>query len=82
MAIPVNIENLIHRRVVESARIEYKAEWNFEENEKEIDLIKDAVRAIRNVRAEMNVAPSKKATVYVVTSDSSIADIFDRSGKR
>ena len=28
MAIPVNIENLIHRRVVESARIEYKAEWN------------------------------------------------------
>ena len=28
MAIPINIENLIHRRVVESARIEYKAEWN------------------------------------------------------
>ncbi len=62
-----------------SAWPEYKAEWNFADNEKEIDLIKNAVRAIRNIRAEMNVAPSKKATVYVVTSDASIADIFERS---
>ena len=59
---------------------EYKAEWNFSDNEEEIDLIKEAVRAIRNIRAEMNVVPSKKATVYVVTSDGSIADIFERSG--
>ena len=58
---------------------EFKAEWDFKENENEIDLIKDAVRAIRNVRAEMNVAPSKKATVYVVTTDSEIAGIFERS---
>lgn len=28
----------------------------------------------------MNVVPSKKATVYVVTADGSIADIFERSG--
>ena len=59
---------------------EYKAEWNFADNEAEIDLIKNAVRAIRNIRAEMNVVPSKKATVYVVTADGSIADIFERSG--
>ena len=62
-----------------SAWPEFKAEWNFDENEKEIDLIKEAVRAIRNIRAEMNVVPSKKATVFVVTQDSVIADMFDRS---
>ena len=62
-----------------SAWPEYKAEWNFTENEAEIDLIKEAVRAIRNIRAEMNVVPSKKAKVYVVTSDSAIADVFERS---
>ena len=38
----------------------YKEEWNFKENEAEIDAIKEAVRNIRNIRAEMNVAPSKK----------------------
>ena len=58
-----------------SAWPEFKAEWNFDENEKEIDLIKEAVRAIRNIRAEINVVPSKKATVFVVTQDLSLIHI-------
>lgn len=28
MALPINVEDLIYRRVVENARIEYKANWN------------------------------------------------------
>ena len=28
MALPINIEDLVYRRVVENARIEYKADWN------------------------------------------------------
>ena len=28
MAIPVNIEDLINKRVVESTRIEFKSDWN------------------------------------------------------
>lgn len=28
MAIPINIEELLWRQVIESARIEYKADWN------------------------------------------------------
>ena len=57
----------------------YKGEWNFKENEEEIDMIKEAVRGIRNIRAEMNVAPSKKVKVYVVSQDESVRDIFGRS---
>ena len=30
MAIPINIEELLHQQVIESARIEYKADWNTE----------------------------------------------------
>lgn len=28
MALPINIDDLINRRVVESARVEYKKNWN------------------------------------------------------
>ena len=28
MALPLNIDDLIHQRKVESARIEYKKDWN------------------------------------------------------
>ena len=44
---------------------------------KEIEVMKEAVRGIRNVRAEMNVAPSKKAQVYVVSAKKEVSDIFE-----
>ena len=58
---------------------EYNASYSFPEDEKEIDIIKDAVRAIRNIRSEMNVAPSKKAKTIVVSEKSEIRDIFEGS---
>ena len=58
----------------------YKDEWNFEEDEKAIETIKEAVRGIRNVRTQMNVAPSRKALVYVVSDKDDVLDIF-RKGK-
>ena len=41
-----------------------------------VDLIQTAVRAIRNVRTSMNVPPSKKANVYVVSSDENVRETF------
>ncbi|MGL4791811.1 MAG: valine--tRNA ligase, partial [Anaerotignaceae bacterium] len=57
----------------------FKDEWNFKQNEEEIDLIKEAVRSIRNIRAEMNVVPSKKAKVFVVSEDEYTRTIFSGS---
>lgn len=57
----------------------YKEEWNYVENETEIDLMKEAVRNIRNIRAEMNVAPSKKVQVFVVSDKEDIRNIFENS---
>ena len=56
----------------------YKEEWHFETEEQEISLIKEAVRSIRNVRSEMNVPPSRKAQVFVVSEDEKVQDIFAR----
>lgn len=56
----------------------YQEEWNFKVEEEEISLIKEAVRSIRNVRSEMNVPPSRKAQVFVVSENEKVLDIFNR----
>ena len=56
------------------------AEWNFAKEEKDIETIKEAVRGIRNVRTEMNVPPSKKALVYVVSTQKELLNVFRESG--
>lgn len=54
----------------------YQENRCFEEEEKAIETIKEAVRGIRNIRTEMNVAPSRKAQVYVVSQKEEILRIF------
>ena len=56
---------------------EYKDEWNFEKDEQAVERIKEAVRGIRNVRAGMNVPPSKKAKVIVVSENEGVQEIFE-----
>ncbi len=60
-----------------SAWPEYKEEWSFAKEEKDIETIKEAVRGIRNVRTQMNVAPSRKAKVYVVSENDGILATFE-----
>ncbi|MBQ6321399.1 MAG: valine--tRNA ligase [Lachnospiraceae bacterium] len=55
----------------------YRPEWNFGREERSVEVIKDAVRAIRTVRSDMNVPPSKKAKVFVVSSNPEIREIFE-----
>ncbi len=54
----------------------YSDEYSFAKEEKEIETVKEAVRAIRNVRTGMNVAPSRKAEVFVVSDDAAVRDTF------
>ena len=55
---------------------EYTEARSFIKDEKDIEIIKEAVRGIRNVRTKMNVAPSKKAHVFVVSDKSEIRETF------
>ena len=53
--------------IMVSAWPEYKDELHFAAEEAQMESLMDAVRAIRNRRAEMNVPPSKKAKVLILT---------------
>jgi len=55
----------------------YAKERSFEKEEKEIEIMKEAIRGIRNVRTSMNVAPSKKAQVFVVSEKPEMRAIFE-----
>ena len=54
----------------------YDEARSFIKEEKDIEIIKEAVRGIRNIRTEMNVAPSKKASVFVVSDNADVSGAF------
>ncbi|MDY2720338.1 MAG: valine--tRNA ligase [Candidatus Faecousia sp.] len=51
---------------------EYSEKRNFPQEEQHMDSVMQAIRAIRNRRAEMNVPPSKKCTLYVAAENREI----------
>ena len=57
---------------------EYREDYNFVQEEAAVELMKEAVRGIRNIRAEMNVSPKKKAKVFVVSDKAEVRDIFEQ----
>ena len=50
----------------------YKEELSFKDEANEMEKVMEAIRSIRNRRAEMNVPPSKKAKVIIVTDDKKV----------
>ena len=54
----------------------YREDLAFAKEEKEIETIKEAVRGVRGVRKESNVAPSRKAKVFVVSDKEEVRNIF------
>ncbi len=50
----------------------YDDKLSFPEDEKRMQLVMDAIRSIRNLRTQMNVVPSKKAKVIIVTDNKEV----------
>ncbi|MDY2783741.1 MAG: valine--tRNA ligase, partial [Candidatus Pseudoruminococcus sp.] len=48
---------------------EYDEALNFPEASHEMEMVMEAIKAIRNRRAEMNVPPSRKAKVYIAAKE-------------
>ncbi len=57
----------------------FDEKFNYSKEEEAVELMKEAVKGIRAVRAGMNVPPSKKASVIIVTENSRITEIFENS---
>ena len=58
----------------------YDESLNYASDERSIEIIKEAVKGVRNVRSSMNVPPRKAADVTVVSDDSGVLDSF-RTGE-
>ncbi len=69
----------IGESIMISAWPKWKQEWNFPKEEESIEIIKEAVRAIRNARTGMQVPPAKKAQVFVVSENEEVRGIFEKS---
>ncbi len=72
-------ENTADESIMISAWPEYTEEFSFAAEEEAVELIKEAVKGIRNLRSEMNVPPSRKAMVFVVSEQESVRTIFENS---
>ena len=55
----------------------FTEERDFTEDEVKVERIKEAVKGIRNIRGEMNVPPSKKASVIVVSEKNEVLKVFE-----
>ncbi len=53
---------------------EFDAAWENKDAENKAEMMKNLIRGVRNIRTEMNVAPSRKAQVYIVADDTKICD--------
>ena len=49
-----------------------------EQAEKEMTILMDVIKAVRNIRAEMNVAPGKKADIIMVSSEAQSRDVLNK----
>ena len=58
---------------------EFKEEWNFPAEETAIEHCKDLVKGVRNVRTEMDVPPSRKAKLFIVSEDKALCDTFENN---
>ena len=55
----------------------YEEACNFPREEAMVERCKELVKSVRNRRSEMDVPPSKKAAVYIVSENAGVRDIFE-----
>ena len=56
---------------------EYNEALCFDDEEKRMHIVMDAIRSVRNIRAQMNVVPSRKAKLFIVAKDKAV---FENTG--
>ena len=68
--------NVSDKMLISSDYPEYDASLNFGSECSSMDRVIDAIRAVRNTRTQMNVPPSRKAKLYII---SEYTDSFNQS---
>lgn len=63
--------------IMVSAWPEYSENLCFADAEKRMQIVMDAIRSVRNIRSQMNVVPSRKAKLIIVTDNTAM---FENTG--
>ncbi len=64
-----NLKDKDNEFIASSSFPVYKDEFDFKDSEIEMNYIIEGIRAIRNLRSQMNIPPSKKAKLYIIPKD-------------
>ncbi|NCC77010.1 MAG: valine--tRNA ligase [Clostridia bacterium] len=80
------VTEAIHGHLIQTAESIMVSVWpvqvdalQFPESERQMAILMDAIREIRNVRTNMNVPPSRKASIIVVSPDEATRSMFETS---
>lgn len=73
-------DNLIHegKNIMVSEWPKEEPEFNFIQDEENMSRVMDVIKAIRNIRAEMNVPASKKSGAILVPGDEKLSKMFEQ----
>ena len=63
--------------IVISSWPEYGEDRSYKDEEEDMEIIMSVIRSIRNARAEMNVAPSRRAKVMMVAASQRVAELLE-----
>ncbi len=55
----------------------YREDWNYPEAEAAAERCKDLVKGVRGVRTQMDVPPSRKAKIFIVSDRADVRSIFE-----
>ena len=50
---------------------------NYDEDVEKISILREAIRGIRNAKAEMDIEPFRKSKLYLLTDDDARAEVYD-----
>jgi valyl-tRNA synthetase len=65
------------KSIVISKWPEYEEKRNNPEQESNMEIVMEAIKSIRNIRAEMNVVPSRKAKVLIIATDEKVKSAIE-----
>ena len=51
--------------------------YKYDEDVEKISILREAIRGIRNAKAEMDIEPFRKSKLYLLTDDDARADVYD-----
>ena len=75
-SLPATKDSPTSESIMISTWPEAREDWADPATERQMQLVMDATRQVRNIRAEMNIAPSRRSALFVVSANEELRSLF------